>query len=191
MGNTQVVAQCNCMAHQMAATRNFLTRADVDALHQIASSLPLQANVVDLGAGSGTTALAIFHVRPKAHIFTVDHSETAMNWTQKAIENMHYVEQWSRTVADSWQAFDLAGGIDLLMIDAGHDYEDVKRDFEAWAPQLVVGRPVWFHDYASDYPDVTRYVDELLMAGTLVLPVHSEGEWGITTRLGVKVVAKS
>lgn len=48
--------------------------------------------------------------------------------------------------------------VDMVYIDAGHTYEEVKADIEAWRPKarkLICG-----HDY--NYPDVARAVRELL-----------------------------
>ncbi|HUW17143.1 MAG TPA: class I SAM-dependent methyltransferase [Actinomycetes bacterium] len=45
---------------------------------------------------------------------------------------------------------------DYLFIDAAHDYDSVKRDFETWSP---LARYVGFHDVHN--PDVLRYWLEL------------------------------
>lgn len=52
-------------------------------------------------------------------------------------------------IADSrtyWKKFNLP--IHLLFIDGDHHYEAVKRDIEGWAPKVVQGGVVAFHDYA-------------------------------------------
>lgn len=56
--------------------------------------------------------------------------------------------------------------IDLLFIDAGHTYEDVKADIAAWSLFVKAGGVMAFHDYAQK-PDahplhweVKRAVDE-------------------------------
>jgi len=51
----------------------------------------------------------------------------------------------------------------LLFIDGDHSYEGVKKDFELWSGLVIEGGIIGFHDYMSKgYPDVTRFVDELL-----------------------------
>lgn len=50
--------------------------------------------------------------------------------------------------------------VDMVFIDAGHSYEDCKRDIEAWLPKtrkLICG-----HDYSENWPGVMKAVDELL-----------------------------
>lgn len=50
--------------------------------------------------------------------------------------------------------------VDFCFIDAGHDYESVKRDIAAWLPKIRVGGILAGHDYIPDYPGVMRAVDE-------------------------------
>jgi hypothetical protein len=53
----------------------------------------------------------------------------------------------------------------LLLIDGKHDYESVRGDVERYAPSLAPGGFLVFHDYADDlFPDVRRYVNELLVS---------------------------
>jgi predicted O-methyltransferase YrrM len=56
--------------------------------------------------------------------------------------------------------------IDLLFIDAGHNYDEVKRDISAWVDHVKAGGLIIFHDYAKDenahplHHEVKRAVDE-------------------------------
>lgn len=55
--------------------------------------------------------------------------------------------------------------VGLLFIDADHTYGAVRADFEAWAPKVVEGGIVAFHDYAGKPEDhgVKRFVDESVL----------------------------
>ena len=44
--------------------------------------------------------------------------------------------------------------IAFLLVDGLHDYANVARDFQKFAPHLVDGGYVAFHDYAGYYPRV-------------------------------------
>jgi hypothetical protein len=57
--------------------------------------------------------------------------------------------------------------IALLFIDALHEYEDVRRDYQHFRDRLQDGGLVAFHDYDPCNPGVMRFVDELLDAGEL------------------------
>ncbi len=53
--------------------------------------------------------------------------------------------------------------IGLLFVDGLHGYDDVSADFRHFEPHIVAGGLAAFHDYgASCWPDVTRFVDELM-----------------------------
>lgn len=54
------------------------------------------------------------------------------------------------------------GLIDLLFIDANHEYESVRADFEVWSPRLVPHGVLAFHDADHDGP---RAVIEELVEG--------------------------
>lgn len=48
--------------------------------------------------------------------------------------------------------------INLLFIDGGHDYEIVLRDIALWAPKVVTGGTMIFHDYSRSWLDVSKAV---------------------------------
>jgi len=72
--------------------------------------------------------------------------------------------------AEAAQHWPEGKAIDLLFIDAAHDYEAVRRDIAAWVPYLKHGGVVAFHDCAvgpdSHYShhEVSRAVDEWKLA---------------------------
>ena len=56
--------------------------------------------------------------------------------------------------------------IGLLFVDGLHDYLSVSRDFDHFAPWVVPGGLVAFHDYGKrDFPGVTTFVDEAVDVG--------------------------
>ena len=52
------------------------------------------------------------------------------------------------------------GSIDAVFIDAGHEYEDVVADLEAWYPKVRRHGYLCGHDYSIAWPGVIRAVDE-------------------------------
>jgi cephalosporin hydroxylase len=48
----------------------------------------------------------------------------------------------------------------FIMVDAGHDHEQVKADMEAWWPKVVPGWYMAGHDYSSLFPGVIEAVQE-------------------------------
>jgi hypothetical protein len=62
-----------------------------------------------------------------------------------------YQVNWTRPIA-------------FLFIDGLHDYANVARDFQHFAPWIGHRGVLAFHDYGASYPGVTRLVDEILLA---------------------------
>lgn len=54
------------------------------------------------------------------------------------------------------------GSLDFVYIDAGHSFEEVKADYEAWFPKVRKGGIVSGHDYGlNDCIGVKEFVDQL------------------------------
>lgn len=57
-----------------------------------------------------------------------------------------------------------AGPYDVILIDGDHSYDGVKADFERYAEMLSPGGVLIVDDYGSkDWPEVTRFVDEVVV----------------------------
>jgi len=69
------------------------------------------------------------------------------------------------------------GSLDFVFIDAGHSYEDVRDDLEAWYPKVREGGIMSGHDYA-EYQDfgVIQAVDEFALAHGYKVELTDE-EW--------------
>lgn len=160
----------SCPAHELATARAFLRLEDVDFIRDVAHSLPENPIVVDLGAGGGTTALAVFAQRDDARILTVDEAEEALSSCEAVVTNIGRRAHWVGWLADSVEAassFDREA--DLIMLDTSHAYEHTVREIEAWLPKLKPGGVFWFHDYVDigNGYGVDRAVDEAVRRGEL------------------------
>jgi predicted O-methyltransferase YrrM len=63
-------------------------------------------------------------------------------------ERVEFIRQPSHLAA---AALPLQGKSDFIFIDARHDYDSVRQDFECWAPMLAAGAVMAFHD-SHPYP---------------------------------------
>ena len=50
---------------------------------------------------------------------------------------------------------------DLIFIDGGHSYEQVKNDFLKVKKSIKIGGHLLFHDYSPSQPEVVKFIDEL------------------------------
>lgn len=67
--------------------------------------------------------------------------------------------------------------IDLLFIDAGHSYEAVKADYDAWHRFVKPGGFIAFHDYMPMWPGIVKLLDET------VIPDLQWCDWQLVYRL--------
>lgn len=65
-----------------------------------------------------------------------------------------YSQEVAKTIPDE--------SLDFVYIDADHDYDNIKADYEAWFPKLRKGGVMSGHDYGDDNGfGVKQYIDEL------------------------------
>ena len=172
----------SCPAHELAVSRRMLDYEDVDLIRELVAMLPTDrpVNIIDLGAGSGTTAGAVYAERPDANVWTFDISEENIGWAHQFLSNIGVGAQWRGTVMDSVEAAHeyAARNVDMLLIDTSHDYEPTVRELAAWLPLLRDPALVWCHDFRGLYPGVTRAVEEAVARGELeCIAVRGLG-WG-------------
>ena len=119
--------------------------------------------IVEIGTLKGNSALILGATGND--VVTIDNYSSPNSSKSGAIdllaglENVRLLESESSATGEKYY-----GSIDLLFIDGGHDYEQVKADIEAWSYK-VIGK-IAFHDYGS-WPGVTQAVDEAIEQGKL------------------------
>jgi predicted O-methyltransferase YrrM len=134
-----------------------LVAQDVDLIRELVRRLREQEprrvlQVVDIGAGSGTTALSVFaEASDRVLVRTVDHNAQALAYSKLVVSNIGRLRDWRGFVGDSARAIFERGGqdIDLLLVDAEHTYKAVMADLAAWLPLLRDSGFVWVHDYGD------------------------------------------
>lgn len=154
------------------------------SLYDLAQQTAQGTHVVELGSWKGlSTAWLGLALRDRGHgkVTAVDtwhgtsdekvHAELLKDYSpdqlyQEFLDNMarlglqdtvRPVRADTREAARQWQH---GTSIGLLYIDAGHDYADVRADFEHWSPYVVDGGVIVFDDVPS-WPGPTRLITEL------------------------------
>ncbi len=116
--------------------------------------------IVEIGSwkGRSTAWLAFGARRARQRVYAIDphqgsFEDPTANTLPEFLENIRtaglsdVVEPLVMTSAQAVHA--LEGPIELLFIDANHDYEAVARDADLWLPRLIEGGVVMFHDMAT------------------------------------------
>lgn len=178
-------------AYALAASRGMCCRADLDLLIEAIGTLPPDPVVVQLGAGSGTMALAVMATRDHITLWSYDIDPQALAWEWEVLKNAdvdlkhgrRYVPRHQDSINGGcdW----LWGPINLVIVDGDHSYDGVLGDLAAWAHRADL---VFVHDYdgttaPNDYPGVKLACDLLwgdtppLFKGgwSAVFPSHADG----------------
>jgi len=158
-------------AVELAKVFGYLTLGEVAAIKLIASGFDRNPIFVNVGAGSGTSGMAMTEGNPRAKIFTVDCSGGGPNGGLKNEYNAFkhsgktmpiQILETSHNAARAWPK---ASKIDFVFVDDGHEAPEVRGDIEGWLPHMKEGGVIAFHDYgANDWPHVKMVVDELMLS---------------------------
>lgn len=169
-------------AIELAKAFGYLTIREVEAIKKTAASLTwYEPVIVNVGAGSGTSSLAIVEERPDARVFTVDISaggplgglENECNAFRNA--GISYlcpiqINKASHIAAKEWKH----GPIHMVFIDADHVNPAVERDIREWKKWVARDGVVAFHDYGSPkWPDVKETVDRMMKKNEILLHVDT------------------
>jgi predicted O-methyltransferase YrrM len=101
----------------------------------------------------GALDQGIKHVSPSLSAFRQNISDAGLDHLVEPIVKHSFEVEWNKPIC-------------LLFIDGLHDYANVARDFHQFEQSIVPGGFAAFHDYASYYPGVMAFVDELLARGS-------------------------
>lgn len=141
------------------------------------------SSIVELGAWKGkSTVWLASGVRDRGfgQVFSVDTWEGSDELQHRELLRDYATDQlfqefWSNMEerglgpyvtpvrGDTWEVGSRWRGeeIGFLFIDAAHDYEHVRRDFEIWSPHVARGGFIVFDDVKDDWPGPARVVSEL------------------------------
>ena len=136
--------------------------------------------IVEIGTfygGSARLWQALF--KPDV-LITIDVKDRA-----QGLDFCHYLHgRASQDPAVVAEVIDFLDGtpIDLLFIDGGHMYENVRADFELYSPIVRPGGLVLFHDIYNDNPgavEVPRYWRELKVSHDCVEIEQTDNSSGL------------
>lgn len=165
-------------SEDLADSFGYMTRDEVTFLKSLARGLPDDPLAVNVGAGVGTSGLALLEARDDLILVTLD-TFRGMR-PEGGLENERGVLKRNGISPDRYlQIKDDSGGVfrrwpikglkefvDLVFVDGNHFYDNVKLDVESWFPLLVVNGVFALHDCDARkgkdvvWPDVQKIVDK-------------------------------
>lgn len=116
---------------------------------------------VELGIGKGRNAAHLLHNCPNLRLTGIDlfrkpHWHAKVRGLQKVYPHRFYPVQASTENASKHF---IKHFFDYVFVDAGHSFDAVTTDLEAWESRIRPGGWMLGHDYRSDkYPGVTNAV---------------------------------
>lgn len=141
---------------------------------EIIESAQEGATIVELGSFKGRSTSYLLELANKSgkqlSIYAVDHFQGSEEHAKidyfsifkNNMDNLEfkypYITIQKNSVEASKEFADKS--IDFMMIDASHDYDNVKRDILCWMPKIKAGGMLAGDDY--DWPGVSAAVNELL-----------------------------
>lgn len=144
----------------------WMSEEELFVLRSLASKMN---DVVEIGCWKGRSTKELLE-SSKGIVYAVDHWKgSPHDLTSAAVELYDVYEEFIKNVGhypnlkvlkgystDIARQFD--GSVDMVFIDGGHNYSEVKSDIEVWLPKTK--KIICGHDYKNEWTDVTKTVDE-------------------------------
>ncbi len=168
-------------AAELSGAFGFLSIDEVESLMSLAELIPENGTMINIGAGAGTSSLAVAESRPDINIITVDISdggphgglENELNAFKNAEMEELLPEQMlgdSKEIGREWDR----DKVDFIFVDGDHGDDGVRGDIDAWLQHIKDGGIIAFHDYGGVvWPAVTVAVDEMLNKHKAILNINT------------------
>jgi len=136
--------------------------------------------IVEVGVESGRHAIVMYKALLPKLFYLVDpykQPESRNNY-ELAMISMKDAQNYKFIVKPSHLAInDVPNELDLVYIDANHDYDNVKRDIACWYPKVRKGGIMCGHDYRIN--GVYTAVKEVFPIINLSTPNELRVGWGV------------
>jgi len=135
----------------------YISMNEAKFLQELVRSLPENSYVINIGAGAGTSGLAIIQARDDVRLITIDVNEDSplgclkgeRDTLKKAgvdFDRHTQILGDSKEVARTW-AEKWAEKVDMVFVDGDHSFEGARGDITLWMEHLYEGGIMVIHDY--------------------------------------------
>jgi predicted O-methyltransferase YrrM len=141
-----------------------------DELIWLAEQAQRHTGIVEIGCYHGRSTVALAE-NTSGVVYAVDTWEGSSDFTPvqragmfaKWRQNTKHLQNIITIVAPSLRAAQLLGNpVDMVFIDAEHEYASVAADIVEWSKRLTSGGLLCGHDYVDSYPGVKLAVNDLV-----------------------------
>lgn len=148
-------------SEEWSAAFGFLFLEEVAALKELASKLPPNPVGLNVGAGVGTSALALLEARDDLFLYTCDivqkvsptgglgNERLALEKAGISAIHYHQIHMDSIELAREWLPRGWDDSLDFIFIDGEHNPSYVAEEGPLWWANLKPGGVLAFHDYDS------------------------------------------
>lgn len=150
-------------AKELALKLRMLSVDEVEAIHKVVKSIRVDNPVaVNIGAGVGTSTIAMLEASPNIYVFEVDKKLRGVAIKHLAAAGFATQNRVSRVIGNSWDVgANWPYQVDLVFVDGAHHDEAVMADIDTWLPKVKPFGYMLFHDYHHpNVPGLTRIVDQ-------------------------------
>lgn len=184
------------MQHFYTRVEGFMDHANQKMLTLVLDKFPVGGVWVELGSWMGRSAAYCVveliqrnKLGPFYCVDTWDGGAEHQGWRE--LENLEQTfhdniqpirDHVTAIKSQSWQAADRFqdGSVDFCYVDAGHTYDCVYKDLQAWWPKIRPGSYFGGDDYTKGWPEVCRAVEDFF--DKQGLRVYKSGRCWIVTK---------
>lgn len=177
---------------------HYLYPDELPELKFLVQSLPDNPRIVNIGAGAGTSCLAMIEARDDSVVYSIDIQDGnsplgSLYSERKVFEGAGIFHlsgsRWFQVIEDSKETAkrwlkEGAKPLDMVFIDGDHSYEGCSGDIMLWTPMIKSGGLMSIHDYNKQniepnpmgphpgpWPGVNKAVDELIESGAEIYSI--------------------
>jgi predicted O-methyltransferase YrrM len=165
------VARFQWRAHRLASRMgdrfSLISATRPDDLAVLLALACNRHRIVELGTGTGWTALALALDDPMREVVTYDPIERPERRLYLDLTKPDVRARVTCVVAAGNRGPSTSDAVDLLYIDSAHDRRETIEELRAWNRVLAPGALIVFDDFTHpDFPGVGEAVRELELPGT-------------------------
>lgn len=152
-------------SYDLSQTHGMLSIGEIDLIKTHVAKLLKKPLIINIGAGFGTSSLAMLEVHPEAFIWSIDkrsREQEIVNVNRAGFEN-RIVRLLAKSQNINWPK---QIKVNCIFVDGGHNEHHIKRDIEIYKPVVKKNGLMFFHDYRHpNYgPDhlISNVIDDMM-----------------------------